>query len=192
VPSWRRRAMGTKNFTALPDVRVAISIDALYAFWDRNRASLATLSSTLKGRNGTALAGTVVAAFKAGAKALGRVPAVKLGGLAFPKESRVRNKEHLKFVARQTCLICGRRPTHAHHVRYAQARALGMKVSAVHRTGNEKSWWLSPIDPLKAAAELWAATQGGPSQNGATEQVDTSPTDANGIVSAGEGRPTHP
>jgi hypothetical protein len=179
----------------LATIRSLDTIDALYAFWDRNRASLAALSSLLKGRNGTALADTIVAAFKARAKALGRVPAVKPGGLAFPKESRVRNKEHLKFVARQACLICGRRPTHAHHVRYAQARALGMKVSdeftvplcsvhhdAVHRTGNEKSWWMSQaIDPLKAAVQLWRATQGKETQgDGAERGVDTPGADHTG------------
>ena len=32
---------------------------------------------------------------------------------------RVRSKEHLRFVAQQPCLICGRTPSQAHHIRYA-------------------------------------------------------------------------
>ena len=96
------------------------------------------------------------------------------GALAFPKERRLRNKPHLKFVARQPCLICGRQPTHAHHVRFAQRRGLGQKVSdeftvplcslhhdAVHRVGNERGWWVAQaIDPLKVAEQLWACSNG--------------------------------
>ena len=47
--------------------------------------------------------------------------------IAEPK--RHRNKEHLRFVARQPCLICARTPSDPHHLRFAQARALGRKVS---------------------------------------------------------------
>ena len=67
---------------------------------------------------------------------------------------RVRDKEHLKFVATQPCLICGRTPADAHHLRFAQHHALGRKVSdeftvplcrghhrEVHHYGNEAEWW---------------------------------------------------
>src|ERR1700738_5131476 len=33
---------------------------------------------------------------------------------------RYRNKEHLRFVARQPCLLCGRKPSDPHHLRYVQ------------------------------------------------------------------------
>jgi hypothetical protein len=79
---------------------------------------------------------------------------------------RYRNKEHLRFVAQQPCLLCGRKPTDAHHIRFVQPRALGRKASdefavplcrahhrAVHRTGDEKAWWQQAgIDPIKAAS----------------------------------------
>ena len=54
---------------------------------------------------------------------------------------------------RQPCLICGRRPSDAHQLRFAQSRALGRKVSdeftvplcrghhQVHRSGDEAIWW---------------------------------------------------
>ena len=93
--------------------------------------------------------------------------------LAFPEPRRVRDKEHLKFVAQQECMICGRQPSDAHHLRFAQPRALGRKVSdeftvplcrthhrEVHRFGDEARWWKNNnIDPLCLASELWHATR---------------------------------
>jgi ERF superfamily len=46
-----------------------------------------------------------------------------------PRAIRLRDKEHCKFVAGQPCVVCGRSPSEAHHVRFAQPRALGRKVS---------------------------------------------------------------
>src|SRR5262245_21784523 len=45
--------------------------------------------------------------------------------LAISEPKRIRCKEHLRYVASQPCVICGRSPSHAHHVRYAQRRGLG-------------------------------------------------------------------
>jgi hypothetical protein len=85
------------------------------------------------------------------------------------KAIRLRDKEHCKYVATQPCVICGRTPAEAHHLRFAQPRALGRKVSdeytvpvcrlhhhELHRYGDEASWWASTtIDPLPIALELW-------------------------------------
>jgi hypothetical protein len=49
--------------------------------------------------------------------------------LAHPELRRVRDKDHLRFVSTQPCLICGRTPADPHHLRFAQSRALGRKVS---------------------------------------------------------------
>jgi hypothetical protein len=49
--------------------------------------------------------------------------------LVHPEPRRFRDKNHVKFVAKQPCLICGRSPSDAHHLRFAQHRALGRKVS---------------------------------------------------------------
>jgi DNA recombination protein Rad52 len=87
------------------------------------------------------------------------------------KERRVRDADHLAFVSRHPCLVCGRRPAQAHHVRFAQPRAMALKVSdeytvplcvghhdAVHRTGDERAWWSArQIDPLAVALQLWTA-----------------------------------
>ncbi|MGX1362293.1 ERF family protein [Bradyrhizobium elkanii] len=94
-------------------------------------------------------------------------------GLAFPKESpRKRSKAHLLFVRGQPCLVCKQTPTDAHHLKFAQPRALGRKVSDeftvplcrshhqdLHRHGNEKAWWANlQIAPLPFAKELWQAS----------------------------------
>jgi hypothetical protein len=85
------------------------------------------------------------------------------------KTIRLRDKEHCKFVTTQPCIVCGRTPTEAHHIRFAQPRALGRKVSdeytvplcrlhhrELHSYGDEASWWAGVgIDPLPIALELW-------------------------------------
>jgi Rad52/22 family double-strand break repair protein len=49
--------------------------------------------------------------------------------LAIAEPKRLRDKAHLKFVASQPCLVCGRQPSDPHHLRFAQPRAMGLKVS---------------------------------------------------------------
>jgi DNA recombination protein Rad52 len=93
--------------------------------------------------------------------------------LAIGEPKRLRDKAHLKFVASQPCLACGRTPSDPHHLRFAQPRAIGMKVSdeftvplcrghhrELHQAGKETTWWESKnIDALKAARQLWAQTR---------------------------------
>jgi hypothetical protein len=93
--------------------------------------------------------------------------------LALATPRRIRDREHVKLVARQPCLICGRRPADAHHLRYAQSPALGHKVSdeftvplcrghhrELHRCGDEAIWWnKTGIDPTAAAQALWRKTR---------------------------------
>jgi len=87
---------------------------------------------------------------------------------------RYRNREHLRYVAQQACLVCGRKPSDPHHLGFTQPRALGRKVSdefavplcrghhrAVHRSRDERAWWRQAgIDPIKVARRLWKATRG--------------------------------
>jgi hypothetical protein len=49
--------------------------------------------------------------------------------LALQEPRRARDRDHVRYVAHQSCLICGRRPSDAHHLRFAQSRALSCKVS---------------------------------------------------------------
>jgi ERF superfamily protein len=93
--------------------------------------------------------------------------------LAFGEVRRLRDKDHLKYVASRSCLICGRQPSEPHHVRYAQKLAFGRKVSdeftvplcrlhhrELHRSRNEPLWWKTArIDPIRIARGLWEATR---------------------------------
>jgi hypothetical protein len=88
--------------------------------------------------------------------------------LAIAAPRRLRDEEHLAFVATLTCLVCARTPSQTHHLRFAQLRALGRKVSdewvvplcnlhhrALHDGGNEEAWWgQHRIDPVSEAERL--------------------------------------
>jgi Rad52/22 family double-strand break repair protein len=92
--------------------------------------------------------------------------------LSIGEPKRLRDKAHLKFVASQPCLVCGRQPSDPHHLRFAQPRALGMKVSdeftvplcrghhrQLHQVGDEVPWWEErKINPLEIAKGLWEKT----------------------------------
>ena len=52
---------------------------------------------------------------------------IEKSGPARPEPRRIRDREHVKFVAGQPCLVCGRRPADPHHLRFAQSRALRTK-----------------------------------------------------------------
>jgi hypothetical protein len=93
--------------------------------------------------------------------------------LTFGEPRRLRDKAHLKFVASQPCLICGRSPADAHHLKFTQPRAMGLKVSDeftvplcrvhhrdVHSVGDEIAWWeRRTIDPLATSRALWSSTR---------------------------------
>jgi hypothetical protein len=93
--------------------------------------------------------------------------------LAIAAPRRLRDEEHLAFVATLPCLICARTPSQAHHLRFAQPRAIGLKVSdeftvplcrghhrQLHQIGNEIPWWENlKIKPLEIAKELWDQTR---------------------------------
>jgi hypothetical protein len=88
------------------------------------------------------------------------------------KPHRLRNKRHREFVAAQACAVCGRKPSDAHHLRFAQPRALGRKVSdeftvplcrehhrELHRHGDEARWWKDAgVDAIAIARDLWTQT----------------------------------
>ena len=92
--------------------------------------------------------------------------------LAIAEPKRLRDKAHLRFVASQPCLVCGRQPSDPHHLRFAQPHALGLKVSdeftvplcrghhrQLHQAGNEVAWWKDlDINTLEIAKGLWEQT----------------------------------
>jgi ERF superfamily protein len=101
-----------------------------------------------------------------------RSPQIDKSVLGYPEPRRVRDRDHIRHVMNQSCLICGRRPSDPHHLRLAQSRALGRKVSdeftvplcrthhrEIHHCCDERSWWKNTgIDPLAAARALWLET----------------------------------
>jgi DNA recombination protein Rad52 len=168
-------------------------IALLFDLWEQNVETVRALHREFNHRDGanTGLAHALVAHLKscaialaASAKAKGAREAdgiesetiatlaqskIDKSVLAISEPKRHRSKEHLRLVASQPCLICGRSPSHAHHIRHAQSRGLGLKVSdeftvplcAIHHhqnhaTGDERRWWQDhAIDPLPVAQELW-------------------------------------
>jgi hypothetical protein len=117
--------------------------------------------------------------------------------LVHPEPRRFRDKEHVKFVANQPCLVCDRRPSDAHHLRFAQHRALGRKVSdeftvplcrghhrEVHRCGNEAAWWTKAgIDPTIVARALWLESHPLPTTS---NKVELKGTTALPVINTGD------
>jgi len=123
--------------------------------------------------------------------------------LTLPELRRVRDREHVRYVTKQSCLICGRRPSDAHHLRYAQNRALSRKVSdeftvplcrghhrEVHRSGDEATWWKKAgIDPTLTARALWLETHPLPTISDQTRSEGAISGNVNGdLIKARPGR----
>lgn len=93
--------------------------------------------------------------------------------LTLNEPRRTRDKDHLRYVATQPCLVCSAVPSDAHHVRFAQPRAMGRKVGdeftvplcrthhrELHNYGNEAAWWHDMgIDPIDIAGDLWGESE---------------------------------
>jgi hypothetical protein len=119
-------------------------------------------------------------ALRRGRRGRDRAASVNKTVLTLPAPRRIRDREHVKSVAKQPCLVCGRRPADAHHLRFAQAPALGRKVSdeftvplcrghhrEVHRCGDEAAWWKKAgIDPTIPARVLWLQSHPLPTASG--------------------------
>jgi hypothetical protein len=111
--------------------------------------------------------------------------------LTLPEPRRIRDRDHVRYVATQPCLVCGRNPSDPHHLRFAQSRALGRKVSdeftvplcrghhrELHRHGNEAAWWgRSGIDPVAAARTLWLKTHPLPTEPDPVDDSDVQAPD---------------
>jgi hypothetical protein len=125
---------------------------------------------------------------KAEVNKLGRTPAQGIKSAVAPAQrpKRHRNKAHLLYVAQQPCLVCARKPSDPHHLRFMQPRALGLKPSdefavplcrmhhrQAHHAGDERKWWESAsIDPVTVARSLWEQTRGA-----SKDQVPHAPVD---------------
>jgi hypothetical protein len=167
----------------------AATLDDLFGFWQQNVQTVRALHRLYRWNSAHGVDGIALLAHlkvcarcfaqrneEAGTEAdTVKQPSLRLPAkidksmLTINEPKRVRCKEHLRYVAKQPCTICGRTPSHAHHIRHAQPRGVALKVSdeftvplcAIHHgenhaTGDERTWWEKrKIDPLAVAAQLW-------------------------------------
>jgi hypothetical protein len=156
----------------------------LRALWNQNTALVQSLEAhrpDLVTRKGVHFASVLTTVFQAQLTKLTAQNSTEpadtgvvdksLLSIAAPK--RIRDSEHLESVGTLPCLVCGRAPSQAHHLRFAQPRALGSKVSdawvvplcnlhhrALHDVGDEAMWWKAHnIDASAEAEQLWRAHQ---------------------------------
>jgi ERF superfamily len=154
--AWAREALASKNKLVAPDAK-----RVEHAF-ERRLSELASAGADPASDDVPAQAMSTTAS-----------DGIDKSVLAVAAPRRYRNREHLRAVAKQPCLICGRKPSDPHHLRYLQPRALGRKASdefavplcrvhhrAVHRAFDEQAWWqAASIDPIKVARKLWKDTR---------------------------------
>jgi hypothetical protein len=155
LATWAHRALRLKNRLATTDAQ---TVDAAFA------ARLSQLGDEAARPESNKANGCP-----------GQSPSTEInaeGVIAIGKPVRERDRDHLRFVASQPCLVCGRTPSDAHHIKIAEQPAMGRKVSdkfavpicrlhhrELHRRGNERVWWqIQGIDPLAIAATLWTRT----------------------------------
>jgi hypothetical protein len=165
---WAQGALATKNRLSAGDAKLL-------------EAAFETRLSELLPREGAEVAKvTPSEGFNAGGHEIGKIDertadqvGIDKSVLTVAAPRRYRNRDHLRFVMQQPCLLCGRKPSDAHHIRFVQPRALGRKASdefavplcrshhrAVHRVGDEKAWWTQAgIDPINVARKLWKHTR---------------------------------
>ena len=168
---WEREALADKNRLAAADAKL---VEDAFEHRLSELAPSATVAAADDAPPRTHVA--TVGAHETLAKGnddLDQAEGIDKSVLVIATPRRYRNREHLRYVARQACLICGRKQSDPHHLRYLQPRALGRKASdefavplcrshhrAVHRAGDERAWWTAAgIDPVKAARQLWRQTQ---------------------------------
>src|SRR5712691_1821099 len=179
---WARTALPVKNKLTAPDARVVemafdLRLSAFAAEGAARKAgppspeaaerlgvSPSSRSTAVAPRNGHS-SGVLERSTKP--------PGIDKSMLPIGEPRRYRDKAHLKFVASQPCLFCGRKPCDPHHLRFAQARALGRKVSdeftvplcrmhhrELHRSRDEAGWRARiGIDAVSVARKLWNETR---------------------------------
>ena len=176
---WAQRSLPAKNTLTASDAQlVEASFGAkVVAFGDGEPSERSP--KTGQGHDEPQLAGAAIQSETQGRDPYAQAPSAarsaeagrRRRGVA-AKTIRLRDKDHRKFVSRQPCLVCGRAPSDPHHLRFAQVRALGRKVSdeftvpvcrphhrEIHRHGDEAAWWTrAGIEPLPVALTLWRQT----------------------------------
>jgi DNA recombination protein Rad52 len=186
---------------------IATTINQLEALWQQNREGVERVQTQcpdLKSPQGTHYAELPGQIYHRSSKRLAPAPAsprdygaTDKSELVLGEPKRLRNEAHRQFVASQPCIVCDRTPSHAHHLKFAQARAMARKVSdewvvplcflhhrALHEAGNEERWWDEQrIDARTEAEKLWRVTRGTSSEIAPVTNNSAGPVDEG---SAGE------
>ena len=169
VADWAHRSLAEKNSLQAPD---AARVEAAF------ESKLAELTM-LAEHDAEAQQGSPAPVLVTPSKALnadhsnpkehGQRDGIDKSALSLPEPRRIRDRNHVRAVAQQPCLVCGRQPADPHHLRFAQSRALSRRASdeftvplcrghhrEVHRCGDEAAWWRGQkIDALGVARALW-------------------------------------
>jgi hypothetical protein len=158
---WVKRVLPTKNALLLEHVaEIETAFEVKFSAFVKMIGEIIESSESREDKsNGTAETAL-----------LGAIP-TGITPLPIGPSARRRDKNHLRFVASQPCLLCSRRPSDAHHLRFAQPKAMGRKVSdeftvplcrthhrQLHRSGDEPEWWKAmdaDVDPIAVAQGLW-------------------------------------
>src|SRR5262249_16146415 len=159
--AWAHEALTTKNSLTAADAKLVE-----YAF-ERRLSELPSADAAASSDDESSITQPTGSQKIVSAKAVApnQAEGIDKSVLAVAAHRRYPNREQLRYVAQEPCLICGRKQSDAHHLRYLQPRALGRKASdefavplcrshhrAVHRAGNEQAWWQAAgIDPIKVA-----------------------------------------
>ena len=166
--NWAHRVMGAKNSLT------AVDAEHVERAFQKRLLSITTAAAAPSTKEAERSVRSL------GRSSRRRTSAVDKSVLALPAPRRLRDREHVKSVAKQPCLVCGRRPADTHHLRLAQVPALGREVSdeftvplcrghhrEVHRCVDEAAWWnRAGSDPSAAARVLWLETHPLPSAIG--------------------------
>jgi ERF superfamily len=168
---WAHRSMGRKNTLTASDAQQVE---------ERFRGKLVTLSTSVDGHPSQALESAAAETSPGTTASLHPDRnGIDKSVLNLPEPRRIRDREHVRSIMAQPCLVCGRIPADAHHLRFTQKRALGRKVSdeftvplcrghhrELHRCGDEPAWWTRlGLDPIAAARGLWLKSHPLPEAN---------------------------
>jgi hypothetical protein len=165
--TWAKQALAAKNSLTATDAGLVESA------FEGKLSNISSSDPASRGKEDARATGIDRNAGVAEAVGPDRGIGIDKSTLAIATPRRYRNREHLRFLMQQPCLICGRKPSDPHHLRYMQPRALGRKASdefavplcrvhhrAAHRAGDERAWWhAAGIDPIKIARKLWKHTR---------------------------------
>ena len=169
---WAHRRLASKNKLSADDARI---VEAAYqVLLDASQGPASCEMSKEPAKSNSTMASSTAIPSLAGTNNTALMDADSRQVTPLPKTIRHRNKAHLKFVASQPCLVCQHAPCDAHHLKFAQPRALGRKVSdeftvplcrdhhiQLHKDGNEAAWWANlKIAPMDDAKRFWTESLG--------------------------------